>query len=300
MNEKPDDEMLSAWLDSELEGAERQRVQAWLRDHADDAARVRLWQADREALRTRLDATLHEPVPQQLLDVVLQGSPAAQAPNAAANEPPRRAWLQAAMAAGLVAGGALLGAAGVWQVQRGGDAARLAAAGPAGALRPASQAPAWTDRAVAAHAVYVPEVRHPVEVSVQDGDAAQRRAQEEHLVKWLGKRLAIPVRLFDLSTLGYALVGGRLLPDDGSGQQPGAQLMYEDKAGTRITMYLRKPEPGTDTAFRYQQRGELGMYYWVEDGYGCAIVGKLPREKLLAVAEAAYKQYDEVGHTTTR
>ena len=49
-----DDTLLGAWLDGELAEPERQRVEAWLHDHPDDAARVRLWAADAEALRARL------------------------------------------------------------------------------------------------------------------------------------------------------------------------------------------------------------------------------------------------------
>ena len=36
-----------------------------------------------------------------------------------------------------------------------------------------------------------------------------------------------------------------------------------------------------------------GLFYWIEDGFGCALVGKLPREKLLTLAEAVYKQSEE-------
>jgi anti-sigma factor RsiW len=82
-------------------------------------------------------------------------------------------------------------------------------------------------------------------------------------------------------------VGGRLLPD---GPGKSAQLMYEDASGTRVTVYLRKPERGTDAAFRYERQGELGLFYWVEDGAGYALVGALPRERLLALAEAIYRQ----------
>ena len=28
---------------------------------------------------------------------------------------------------------------------------------------------------------------------------------------------------------------------------------------------------GTDTAFRFQHDGELGLFYWVEDGFGCSV-----------------------------
>ena len=155
---------------------------------------------------------------------------------------------------------------------------------------------AWVQRAAVAHSVYVPEVRHPVEV----------RAQEEHLSRWLTRRCNVPVKLFDLRAQGFELVGGRLLPD-ASG--PSAQLMYQamapsgavsQEAGAtkpaRVTVYLRKPDDATPAAFRYEQHGELGLFYWVEGRsasggpIGYALVGALPREKLLALAEAIYRQ----------
>jgi hypothetical protein len=33
------------------------------------------------------------------------------------------------------------------------------------------------------------------------------------------------------------------------------------------------------------------MFYWVEEGCGYALVGALPRETLLALSEAVYKQH---------
>jgi anti-sigma factor RsiW len=100
--QRPDDGQFSAWLDSELEGADASSVQAWLRDHADDAARVRLWAADRDALRARLASVLDEPVPERLSQVVWR--------RARAGSGWRGLWLQAAMAAGLLVAGALIGA----------------------------------------------------------------------------------------------------------------------------------------------------------------------------------------------
>ena len=43
----------------------------------------------------------------------------------------------------------------------------------------------------------------------------------------------------------------------------------------RVTVYLRKPEDGTQAAFRYERQGELGLFYWVEAGLGYALVGAL-------------------------
>jgi anti-sigma factor RsiW len=268
---RPGDEQLSAWLDGELDEPGRLTVEAWLRDHPDDAARVRAWATDRDALRARFDPTLDEPVPEALRRTALYGG---RRPASAAGG----AW-QVARAAGLVAGGIALGALLAWQLKPDASTAASTVAG----------APRWTQRAAVAHAVYVTEVRHPVEVDTRLGAPDEQRAQQEHLARWLSKRLGMPVRLFDLREHGFELVGGRLLPDIAG---PSAQLMYQNAAGQRVTFYLRRPEPGTHTAFRFQREGELDMFYWAEEGFGCALVGKLPRERLLALAEAAYKQIE--------
>ncbi len=61
--------------------------------------------------------------------------------------------------------------------------------------------------AVLAHAAYVPEVRHPVEVAAPE---------EQHLVAWLSKRLSTPIKRAVARTAGYQLLGGRLLPPTNS------------------------------------------------------------------------------------
>ncbi|MCA0243880.1 MAG: anti-sigma factor [Proteobacteria bacterium] len=253
------DELLSAWLDGELDrpehAAERAAVQAWLHEHPQDAARVRCWAADAEGLRARLAPMLDEPVPAALRATVTRR------PFVAAR------WALAASAAGLLLLGGALGAGGLWQWQQRAASAPLAQRGSGG----------WVQRAAAAHAVYVPEPRHAVEV----------KAQEEHLARWLTRRIDVPVKLFDLRTQGFELVGGRLLPDGGG---KSAQLMYQDAQGLRVTVYLRKPEVGTPAAFRYERQGELGLFYWVESGAGYALVGALPKEQLLALAQAIYSQ----------
>ncbi|MDT7833665.1 anti-sigma factor family protein [Aquabacterium sp. OR-4] len=272
----PDDEHLSAWLDGELDAAAAAAVDAWLREHPEDAARVRLWAADRDALRARFAPVADEPLPEAWRRRLT-------AP-AAAPGPAARRRLPLALAAGLLlAGGVLgglLGAGAVWS-----SPALQVALQARGWTRPSPLA--WTHRAAVAHAVYAPEVRHPVEVNVAQGSAAEQRAQEEHLARWLSKRLGMAVRLFDLRAQGFELVGGRLLPDAAG---PSAQLMYQNSAGQRVTVYLRRPEAGAATAFRYQRDGELGLFYWTEDGFGCALVGNLPKERLLALAQAVYKQ----------
>lgn len=136
--------------------------------------------------------------------------------------------------------------------------------------------------AALAHAAYTPEQRHPVEVAA---------AQEEHLVQWLSKRLGRPLRIPSLQAQGYALVGGRLLPGEDGAR---AQFMYQGAGGERLTLYVgardaRLAAQG-ETAFQYADDGGAARFYWVEDGAGYALVGALPRERLMALASEAYRQ----------
>ena len=264
--QRPDDALLSAWLDGEVEGADGARIQAWLQDHPEDAALVRLWAADRDALRARFSAALDEPIPERLTETL-------QRRGGARRGPVRAWWTQAVAAVVLLAVGVAIGA--LW---RGSTAPEQVAAGGR----------TWTQRAAVAHAVYAPEVRHPVEVNVREGDVAQQREQEAHLSRWLTRRLSVPVKLFDLRDQGFELVGGRLLPD---GAGPSAQLMYQDSMGMRVTVYLRKAADHDATAaFRFERQGDLSMFYWVEGRCGYALVGPQPRERLLALAQAIAKQ----------
>ncbi|HEX6705788.1 MAG TPA: anti-sigma factor [Albitalea sp.] len=264
-NELPLDDRLSGWLDDELPPEQRAQIDARLREHPDDAARVRLWAADRDAVRARLASTIEEPVPIRLEQLVWAKAPAT-APHG---------WQRLAAGLALFLVGGALGAGAMWRLQDRDDA--VAGGG-------------WEFRAMAAHAVYVPEVRHPVEVSVAGKTPEDSRAQEEHLARWLTKRIDRPVKLFDLRAQGFELVGGRLLPEVGG---PCAQLMYQrsgEANPSRLTVYLRKPDSGTPAAFRYERQGDLGMFYWVEGATGYALVGALPRDELLRVAESIYKQ----------
>lgn len=278
---RPSDELFSAWLDGELDDTTTLRVQAWLQQHPEDAAQVRLWAADRDALRSRLDAELDEPLPPHW-----QAWVAAPLPHARTDRPGPR-W-QALAAALVLASGLAGGVGGAWW----GRQQAVATAGP-GVQTAAGSAQPWARFAALAHAVYVPETKHPVEVAV-DGDAAAQRAQEEHLSRWLTKRLDVPVKMFDLRAQGFRLVGGRLLPEAGG---PCAQLMYEDSAGQRVTVYLRRKGTDAPATFRYEAVNGLGLFYWVDGPAGYALVGPLPRDRLLALAETIAHQEEAPTET---
>ena len=135
------------------------------------------------------------------------------------------------------------------------------------------------ERAAAAYSVFTPEVRHPVEVAAEN---------ETHLVKWLSKRLGAPLRAPSLLSLGYELVGGRLL----AGQRgPAALFMYENQKGERLTVYVRRSGgAGGETAFRYAHKDRVGVFYWIDGPLGYAISGEIEKPRLLEVANAIYRQ----------
>ncbi|MBI2358671.1 MAG: anti-sigma factor, partial [Deltaproteobacteria bacterium] len=134
-------------------------------------------------------------------------------------------------------------------------------------------------QAAMAHAVYTPEVRHPVEVGAD---------QEQHLVNWLSKRLGSELRVPHLSQLGYDLVGGRLLPGN---HGPVAQFMYQDSKGQRLTLYVRtSDESSEETSFRYDRQGKVGVFFWIDGPLGYALTGDLSKPDLLRVAQAIYQQ----------
>jgi anti-sigma factor RsiW len=180
----------------------------------------------------------------------------------------RPAWLDYARAAGFVAIGLAIGLAL--------PLLRSATPGPAALAAPL---PA---RAARAHLVYSPEVRHPVEVEAKEHD---------HLVKWLSKRLGVPLRVPVLATEGFELLGGRLLPGpDGAV----AQFMYQDATGKRLTLYVTKPGKNDQTtAFRFAQEGPVSVFYWIDRDCGYALSGEIEKPLLARVASSVYRQLEQ-------
>jgi anti-sigma factor RsiW len=137
------------------------------------------------------------------------------------------------------------------------------------------------DDAIAAHRTFSVETRHPVEVGANE---------EAHLVQWLSKRLGHPLIVPDLATLGFRLIGGRLLPADSG---PAAWFMYEDGKGTRLSCYYLVAESAGETEFQFREQNGISAFYWVDDGLAYAIAANTPRDVLLKIAEVIYRQNSE-------
>lgn len=241
-------------LDGELPEDERAEFEAWLEANPEMKARSLRFADDRERLRATLAGVLDEPVPDRLTRRVVGEAP-----------PTRRAaprWRMAAAAVLLLA----LGAGGGYL------------AGNGGMGMEASAEDKLSEDAIAAHLLYSAEQRHAVEVAASDKD---------HLLTWLSKRLGLTLVAPDLSADGFELVGGRLLP---SGQKTAALLLYEDAKGNRISIYVTAEGEEKSRGIYTDEGGDTSAIYWLDNGWGCAVVGALPQEQLLDVGRKAYRQ----------
>jgi anti-sigma factor RsiW len=246
---------LQAYADGRLPEARRAAVEAWLAEHPDEAERIAAYRRLADEVRAAYEGMLSEPVPEHLA-------------RAAARRVPMR---RIAMVLGWIALGAVLGAGTMWELRPERIVVQTA---PDGVL--------MARRAAVAHAVYSPEVRHPVEVGANE---------EQHLVAWLSKRLGVKLRAPKLEEAGMALVGGRLLPGESG---PVAQFMYQSQNGRRLTLYVRtEASRNRETAFRYARENSVGVFYWIDRDAGYAIASAdLTKDELLRVADLVYKQLE--------
>jgi len=212
-----------------------------------------------QGLHQLYDPVLEEPVPGRIVALARAR---------------RSRWRIVAIAASWLVLGLGVGVLAGWQLH-----ARIAS------VPPQAEVPGFVKRAAIAHAVYSPEVRHPVEVGAD---------QEQHLIAWLSKRLGAPLRAPKLEDIGYSLVGGRLLPGEGAAGAPApvAQFMYQNKLGTRITLYVRASAAGSqETAFRYAAEGNVKVFYWIDRRLGYALSSAdIGTDDLLKVANTVYQQ----------
>ena len=111
-------------------------------------------------------------------------------------------------------------------------------------------------------------------------------------MRWLSKRLGQRVKAPDLTAQGYRLVGGRLLPDNG---RPAAQFMYENTAGGRLTVYVRRNAGGPESEFRFTADKGVSAFYWVDADMAYVLAGTIDRPGLLEVAKIVHRDLSGVA-----
>jgi len=260
------DEM-HALVDQLQPEAQQQALEALALKDPQAAETLASWLKQRAGLRELHRNVLDEPVPASLLQAAGRVSALQQDLN--------KGWRQAGIAAGVIL------AFGVGWTSHGQLVANQA---PSAILAQGVAQHEFVRQAGFAYAVYMPEKRHPVEVTA---------AEQDHLVQWLSKRLGRPLKVPNLSAQGYELVGGRLLPGEMGAR---AQFMFQNTEGQRVTLYLGAVDQKTnkvnqdEMGFRYESDGSVSSFYWFDQGFGCALSGQINREKLIALATLVYQQ----------
>jgi anti-sigma factor RsiW len=247
---KLDEWALHAFVDGEVAGENVAEIEAFLAADPAAARDVESWRQQRDALKRAYDGVLEEPIPPALTATLRDGGPRRTRP-----------YLNMAAAVALLLMGGLAG----W----------FAAGGDGGA-----GSPGLAEEAIAAHEIFTTEVKHPVEVAAADKDQLQA---------WLSKRVGTDIRIPDLASEGYTLLGGRLLVAD---DKPAAQLMYEDAERKRLTIFLTANPAKSETALRVETKGPLIACYWLSENLGFAVAGEMDREPMMRLARIIYDQFE--------
>lgn len=244
---------LHAFADDELEGDERKAMERLLDENDDARKALAAINYQKSELRKAFGGAVDEVVPFSLI-ATAQGRGV------------RGLLPYAAMAASI--GLVVMGAAGGWYSAQHSESVQTAD---------------LAHRALVAHEIYSVEVRHPVEVAASEHD---------HLQAWLSKRIGTAIKIPNLDTEGFTLLGGRLVT---AGDNPAGQLMYETTDKQRLTIFIATNTDSKDSALRLVENGKLITCYWRDNKLAMAVTGDLAKADMMVLAKNIYEQMDVKG-----
>jgi anti-sigma factor RsiW len=290
--QKRSDDRLIAYLDGEVEVAERREIEAWI--EAEPLARDRLAALAESANLVRLafDEVMHEPVPERLI-AAARGETVAPEPSAevvpfrrrrgtarSAAKLNWRIWLP--VAASLF--GLLLGASaaylGLGQLITG------TAAGKQAAIETAAADNLWLDNAAGYFKLFVSAGGDGALIDVPaTGDPRQA-------LQKISQSLPQDVRLPDLKPWGLTFRGARVVIADG---RPAAQLVYttDNKAIGPLTLIIgSSKEPNIQPTLARRQ--DVNLLYWRHQGRAYALAGETDAGYLWGIANDIAWQLDAI------
>jgi anti-sigma factor RsiW len=248
---------LHAYVDGRLEPARRQEIEQYLATQPALSQRVAAYRAQREELQAALAPRAAEPIPPELnLSRLLE-----------ARLRRHHGWWQLAASVVLCLG---LGGAAGWYLTA-----------PVRPDRTALAMSRLQQQAMASHTVYAADRRHPIEVAADERD---------HLKQWLSNRLQRKVAAPDLSTLGYHLLGGRLLATERG--TASALFVYDDAQGNRLSVLMRPMSPELSAGHTDSSQGGMRNCAWIDRGIGYAVVAVAPDATVDQIAAQISRQVD--------
>ena len=291
--QKHSDEALVAYLDGELDDAERRHVEAWL--EADPAVRDRLAALAQSAdlVRGAYADILNEPVPERLIAAARGTAEAAQAApqeaeilvlkresRVAAPLPHRRWQLGLAAAAGLF--GVVFGGAGTYFGM--------------GLLNPVSPTAENQLAAAAANNIWLDNAAAYYKLTVNAGDNmlidVPASSDTSEALQKISQSLPQQVRLPDLKPWGLTFRGARLVVVDG---RPAAQLVYvtDNKAIGPLTLVIGASKQ-PDIPRTFDRRQDVNLLYWRHQGRAYSLVGQTDMGWLWGIANDVAWQLDAI------
>jgi anti-sigma factor RsiW len=290
--QKRSDDRLIAYLDGEVDVAERREIEAWL--DTDPSARDRLSALTESAalVRSAFDEVMREPVPERLIAAAL-GERVSAEPSAkilpfkrgrvSGGAPAGRSWwlglpLAAASLLGLLLGGAIAHL----------NVAKLLPGGSQGkqpAVEMAAADNLWLDNAAGYFKLFV---------GAGDGaliDVPATGDPREALQK-ISQSLPQGVRLPDLKPWGLSFQGARLVVAEG---RPAAQLVYttDNKAIGPLTLIIGSSKQ-PDIPPTVARRQDVNLLYWRHQGRAYALVGQTDIGYLWGIANDVAWQLDAI------
>ncbi len=289
---KHSDEALVAYLDGELDGAERRHVEAWL--DADPAVRERLAALGQSAdlVRSAYADIVNEPVPERLIAAARGETTTAKASvqeaeivvlkrRGAAGPARSRRWqIGLAAAAGLF--GVMFGGAGTYV---GIDLLNPINSAVERKIANSVTNAAWLDNAAGYYKLTVNAGSNMLI------DVPATNDSREALQK-ISQNLPQQVRLPDLKPWGLTFRGARLVVVEG---RPAAQLVYvtDNKAIGPLTLVIGASKQ-PDIPPTVDHRQDVNMLYWRHQGRAYALVGKTDIGYLWGIANDIAWQLDAI------
>jgi anti-sigma factor RsiW len=242
---------LHAYVDRHLEPERRAQIAAYLEAHPDIARRVAAFSEQRDHLRSSLAPIADEPLPANLnLSRIIENR----------RHGPSPLWWAAAAMLLISIGGISGWLAHGWMPSP-----------PAGLT-------ALAQEAADSFKVYAADRVRPVEIRASEGP---------QLVQWLSNRLNQPIKVPDLTTAGYRLMGGRLIA---TSHGPAAMFMYDDDHGARLVLLTRPMVVDKSAPMTPQLREDVAGLSWADAGMGYSLVGRSAVEALRPIANEVRKQ----------
>ena len=257
-----------AFVDGQMDLDRRAAFMRALSANPDLKSRLRTWKEQNEALLATFGPVLSEPVPVRLMPTSVGRDQRAARIETVRPAPRPAPPLRAGPDRGRGGAGSLVGVAvlafligallafGLLEafVDRPGGRTSLQDAAPAGFGRALAQ------RAYEAHETFATDLNHPVEVSALDRPA---------LIRWIQHRLALPVRIPDLRSEGWELLGGRILPGE---LGPAAYLLYTNGV-ERLGFYMARTNArqSDEVAIYDNDAGLASAAYWTDEPIGYAL-----------------------------